>query len=409
MVNYQSISNSPSNLISNLASQLDQHGARIIGHNPEDQFETNASKASATVNLANTILGTGMLAMPAALASIGLIPGIIMIIYAGTTSALGLYFLSQCAERVGGRNHTFSSLSQLIWPKLGVVLPSFFPETKSSALLMDRRFWIAFSLGFLCGPISYLRKLDSLKYTSSIAILAVAYLTIIVLYYAIVPDFPLPESIDYFRFDSDFFTKLPIFIFAFTCHQNIFTAFNEMGDNSEKSMISVIKSAIGLAGGIYEVVAVLGYICFGNTVKDNIILEYPQNYFVAFGEIAIVILILFSFPLQVHPCRASLENVIRYARDQSYYYNTRQRHFILTTFILLITLAISSSVTSLGLVLAFVGSTGSTAISFILPGLFYTSLFKDRQTWKNKVALFLCIYGFSVMIISLSLNIKSIL
>jgi amino acid permease len=44
-----------------------------------------------------------------------------MIIYAGVTSALGLYFLSQCAERVGGRNHTFSSLSQVIWPKLGVV------------------------------------------------------------------------------------------------------------------------------------------------------------------------------------------------------------------------------------------------------------------------------------------------
>jgi amino acid permease len=86
---------------------------------------------------------------------------------------------------------------------------------------MDRRCWIAFSLATVCGPVSYLRKLDSLKYTSSIAILAVVYLTVIVVYYAIVPDFPLPESIDYFRFSTDFFAKLPIFIFAFTCHQNV--------------------------------------------------------------------------------------------------------------------------------------------------------------------------------------------
>jgi amino acid permease len=54
------------------------------------------------------------------LASVGLIPGIIMIMYAGLTSALGLYFLSQCAEKVGGRNTSFASLSKLTWPRLGV-------------------------------------------------------------------------------------------------------------------------------------------------------------------------------------------------------------------------------------------------------------------------------------------------
>lgn len=43
-----------------------------------------------------------------------------MIVYAGLTSALGLYFLSQCAEKVGGRNTSFASLSKLTWPRLGV-------------------------------------------------------------------------------------------------------------------------------------------------------------------------------------------------------------------------------------------------------------------------------------------------
>jgi hypothetical protein len=63
MKNYQSISNNSTSLHSNVAPQLDQHGALIISRDPEDHHEANASKASASVNLANTILGTGMLAM----------------------------------------------------------------------------------------------------------------------------------------------------------------------------------------------------------------------------------------------------------------------------------------------------------------------------------------------------------
>lgn len=47
-------------------------------------------------------------------------------------------------------------------------------------------------------------------------------------------------------------------------------------------------------------------------------------------------------------------------------------------------------------VLAFVGATGSTIISFILPGLFYFSLF--RAGWKRWAALALAIYGIFVMV-----------
>lgn len=44
----------------------------------------------------------------------------ILILYAGCTSGLGLYFLARCADKVGGRNASFSSLSRLTWPKLGI-------------------------------------------------------------------------------------------------------------------------------------------------------------------------------------------------------------------------------------------------------------------------------------------------
>lgn len=45
-------------------------------------------------------------------------------------------------------------------------------------------------------------------------------------------------------------------------------------------------------------------------VGANIIAMYPStSLFIAVGQLAIVILVLFSYPLQVHPCRNCLDKV----------------------------------------------------------------------------------------------------
>lgn len=109
------------------------------------------------------------------------------------------------------------------------------------------------------------------------------------------------------------------------------------------------------------------------------------------GKAAIVVLVLFSVPLQVHPCRASLDAVLNWRPNRSSSSNSPVpaapgiargdhgsaapmsdgRFAALTTIILILAYITALSVSSLDRMLAFVGSTGSTAISFILPGLFY--------------------------------------
>jgi amino acid permease len=49
-------------------------------------------------------------------------------------------------------------------------------------------------------------------------------------------------------------------------------------------------------------------------------------------------------------------------------------------------------------VLGFVGSTGSTIISFILPGFFYFRLFRDEAGPTKWAALGLGVYGVGVMV-----------
>lgn len=147
---------------------------------------------------------------------------------------------------------------------------------------------------------------------------------------------------------------------------------------------------------------------------------YPSTtLFIALGQFAIVVLVLFSYPLQVHPCRNCLDKVfapkdkiadkvVASAADEDDSDDedvdpdhaggemSGTRLTVLTAAIVTFGFIIAYLVDDLQLgkhttltygldqrlnkgpvhpissiVLSFVGSTGSTTISFILPGLFY--------------------------------------
>ncbi|KAK5636242.1 hypothetical protein RRF57_011954 [Xylaria bambusicola] len=190
------------------------------------------------------------------------------------------------------------------------VVEGFDSSATSIAYLMDRNFWITVFMLVII-PLSFLRRLDSLKYTSIIALVAIGYLIILVVYH----------------FASD--TLAP------------------------RDKIRVIQW-----GGPVEALA--------------------------------------SLPV-IHPCRASVDAVLKWrpnaiagAQGRTSSPNSRLllptttrsdhgssapmselRFAILTTILLVLAYTVALTVTSLERVLAYVGSTGSTAISFILPGLFY--------------------------------------
>lgn len=184
------------------------------------------------------------------------------------------------------------------------------------------------------------------------------------------------------------------------------------------------------------------------------------------AKAAIVILVMFSYPLQVHPCRASVDAVLKW-RPNSFKAASNSpdnspsrsrllsssspsraakkndqidelRFAVITTVVIVLSYIVAMSVSSLDKVLAYVGSTGSTSISFILPGLFYykisnpDSIHHQRlikeddelesdaedtvagvgllksNSWRKsvlrKLALALSIYGIFVMIVCLLIN-----
>ena len=87
-------------------------------------------------------------------------------------------------------------------------------------------------------PFSFLRKLDSLKYTSIVALISIGYLVILVVYHFAKRDTYLdkgPVRVLAWGGLTQFLASLPVMVFAYTCHQNVSTITLHRGLNADWS------------------------------------------------------------------------------------------------------------------------------------------------------------------------------
>lgn len=455
---------------------------------------------SGTINLLNTIIGAGILAMPFGLKANGLVFGSFLIIWSSLTSAFGLYLQNKVSKYTQQQGAvSYFSLAQLTYPQLSILFDSaiaikcfgvgvsylviigdLMPKIMETVgvppehLLAERNFWISVFMAVLVVPLSYLKKLDSLKYTSVVALFSVVYLICLVVEHYVARDVPVePRVINYWGPVSlkSTLSSFPIFVFAYTCHQNMFAIINELkpsetsGSQTRQSNI-IIRNAIATACASYLVVGIIGYLTFGNLVNANIISMYPKDLKLSLvGRLCIVVMVSFLYPLQCHPCRGSVNHVIYFlsngvhsgwklrntevthegyttlsghtddgesinelfvsttpmegaqdtdGHDPIIVPLTTKKFYVITTVILVLSYLVAISVRSLAHVLAFVGSTGSTSISFILPGLFGYLLIKPLngaerldtvELLLKYGGLALSIWGVIVMVVCLSATI----
>jgi amino acid permease len=194
----------------------------------------------------------------------------------------------------------------------------------------------------------------------------------------------------------------------------MFSVLNEISNNSHFRTTSVIFASNGTAAAIYILVAITGYLSFGNDVGGNIVSQYAPSVSATIGRAAIVVLVMFSYPLQVHPCRASVDAVLKWRPKSLMSRNSsapssiesspprnvpllptgrkrnedslgETRFAAITTAIIVLSFIVAMTVGSLEAVLAYVGSTGSTSISFILPGLFYYKISSPNSALHQRL------------------------
>ena len=135
-----------------------------------------------TVAYIDAVVGAGILAMPLALSRMGIILGIIIILWAGLTAGFGLYLQTKCARYLDRGASSFFALSQITYPNAAVIFDAaiaikcfgvgvsyliiigdlmpgvvrgFNEDAGGVGFLVDRRFWITAFMWVL--PIIHMR------------------------------------------------------------------------------------------------------------------------------------------------------------------------------------------------------------------------------------------------------------
>ena len=305
-----------------------------------------ASLGSVMFVLLNTILGAGILGIPFAYRHSGWAGGSALLLITGGLSSFGAHLLVEVADRTG-RPATFYSVAQAAGgPKAGIlidvliainaygsacsylivvggVVPDVAQSFGASGLLASRSLWMLLSL-IVGAPLSYLRDISALRFAAYVTFLMTVYITVAVVLFAVLPGtfepcadqanhsatapldcrgevVPLAEPMSAL-------SVLPIFIFAFTCHQNALSATNELERPTRSRALAAILGAVGLGLGLYLMVGAGGYFTYGDKVASDVLggadgLSYPKDALLArVGRIAMAFVVTMCYPMQV--CRA---------------------------------------------------------------------------------------------------------
>ena len=234
-----------------IEDDLDSVSSISVEFPEEFRHYPKGTQTSSIINLTNTILGSGMLALPSALAATGLVEGLLLVLFCASASAFGLYLLSRVASQLG-RKASFFNCASITYPSFAVffdlaiaikcfgvsisylvifggllpqIVNAIAPSTSMDSIFRTRELWITIGI-LMVVPSCFMRSLDSLKYTSGFSLFAVAYLVLVVVSFYLFPVTGMPAAptyseIEWFKFDTNTVSHLPIFIFAFTCHQNV--------------------------------------------------------------------------------------------------------------------------------------------------------------------------------------------
>eukprot|EP01134_Creolimax_fragrantissima_P000825 CFRG0825T1 len=321
----------------------------------------DASLSTSLFNLCNTILGGGLLTMPFVFKTCGVPLGIVIISGGALMSMTGLLLLIASTKQTSrSHNSSYAKLASNTYPSLTIVVDiavvlkttgvavgyliiigDVLPETTAriSGLELDnilarRETWITIAMICLI-PLCYLRDLSSLKY-------------------------------------------------------NIFSVYKELVQPTDARMREVVVGSVGMSYLVYLATGICGYLSFGADTKVNILQNYSHDDFAAnMARFGISFMALGSFPLQAHPLRNSLVNVLsrcdrQPAISESTVTEPSESTFnVCTAIVCTTTYLLALMVHDLGTVFRVVGANCSTSLCYVTPALFFLKLNQHHRMGRK--------------------------
>ncbi|RYH28773.1 hypothetical protein EON65_10905 [archaeon] len=258
------------------------------------------------LSMMNSTVGSGMLGLPFAFSKSGWVLGTILMVLSAICTVFGLDLLTACALMVPQPPHLFD-VADLALPHvagivdvavailsfggttaylmiIGDLMPLVIEEFGGQQWWQQRTVWVC--VGFaVVAPLCCVRTLKALEYTAALSVAFTLFITLVVALFSCQIDGldPCADTDDCVGARTNVSTTyatlrtLPIFIFAFACHTNIFPIAAELRGMSQGKMGWVICLSMGCIFVIYMILAVSGYQTYGDKVDPNILISYPRK------------------------------------------------------------------------------------------------------------------------------------
>ncbi|KAJ9674157.1 hypothetical protein PVL29_023608 [Vitis rotundifolia] len=377
-----------------------------------DSFEVGFSGASfsgAVFNLSTTVVGAGIMALPATIKQLGMIPGLIMILLGAllTESSIEMILRFSRASKsfsysgvvgdaFGGVGRTVlqicvvvNNMGMLIvymiiigdvlsgtWldkvHHLGVVEEWFGQHWWST-----RSFLLLLTTLLVLTPLISFKRVDSLRYTSALSVALAVVFVAITAGVAIVKlvegsiGMPrlLPEIVDQASFWK-LFTTVPVLVTAYICHHNIHPIENELHDQTQ--MKPIVRTSLMLCSSVYIATSFFGFLLFGDRTLDDVLANFDGDLGIPYSSllndvvrVSYAIHLMLVFPIVFFSLRLNLDGLLfPYAIPITF---DSRRFFSLTAALMGFIFLGANFVPSIWDAFQFTGATAAVAVGFIFP------------------------------------------
>ena len=401
-----------------------------------DGIDGKSTRFQAIFNFINSIVGAGIIGLPFAIKECGFFMGIILLIFVAviTQYSVGLLihvghhykvfnYTGLVGEILGENGRFIVGVSMLLFAVgamcaymiiIGDTVTRAFYQADDHSVLKSRYFIIPLFSALIILPVSCLRKMSSLSWSSLISITADFVLVVTVLFASsdaaknsIYWDNNTGEKVigikstndpDAFAFGrSELFGGLGAMSFAFVCHHSTFTVHNSMKERTEENWAFVSKTSLATALFACLTLALAGYLSFFQFVQADVLNNFGGTAAITLARILLAVTMILTYPMEMFVARKVLHALI-YGPTIPI---TIHRHYVLTGLLFVFTLSVGMATDDLGFVLEFTGAISASIIGYIVPPLLYmnTPRFLNSESKYEKMKVYgLIIFGVISMI-----------
>ncbi|KAK0591742.1 hypothetical protein LWI29_007253 [Acer saccharum] len=424
--------------------------APLLPDQKPGKAEKRASVSGAVFNVSTSIIGAGIMSIPATLKVIGVIPAFLLILIIAWLAEISVGILLQYTH--SGDSTTYAGVMGESFGRVGSiavqicvlitnlgclivyliiigdVLSGNKPEGSVHLGVLQewfgihwwnsRVFALLFIVVFVMLPLVLCRRVESLRYSSAVAVLLALVFVGICSVMAIsallngktkTPKL-LPELDNHISF-FDLFTAVPVIVTAFTFHFNVHPIGRELEKPSD--MIKATRISMVLCALIYFSIGLFGYLLFGDSIMADILVNFDQSSSSsALGSLLNDIVrlsyafhLMLVFPLINFSLRTNIDEIV-FSKKQHSLEKDTYRFVFLTLVLLAFSYLAAITIPDIWYFFQFLGSTSAVCLCFIFPGaIVLRDVHGISKTGDRIIALIMIILAIVTSSVAISTNI----